>query len=379
MHDPSASSECPFARYYRGEMRMASVALFLFVAANYTLAPFYRAWFLGAPETAPQAIWLIEYGVILTTAIAAAAVRWRWSEREIATPFTLAAVAVICAAIIGARYVWTQAGVPFFNELIGYFLIAAMVMTGIEYQRLCWIVAPALFGDSVLSYVLHGWGPIANFELLSNLTAACIAVFTGWFFEKNMRQVWAKANSLELLAQQDALTHLLNRRGLSERAENTLKQAVRDQKPVAVAMLDLDHFKSYNDLYGHPAGDAALQAVALVLAEHARRPLDLVARTGGEEFVILWFATGADGLERRVQRLADAIRSLKIPHAAGNPSGHLTISLGAVTATAEATLRISYLVEQADLLLYEAKQKGRDQAVIRALQAPLFREQVSST
>ena len=379
MQDPPTSGECPFARYYRGEMRLASVALFVFVATNYAIAPLYRAWFLGTPATAPQAIWLIEYGVILTTALAAAFVRWRWSEREIATPFTLAAVAVISASIIGDRYVWTQAGVPFFNELIGYFLISAMVMTGIEYRRLCWIVAPALCADSVLSYVLHGWGPVANFELLSNLTAAYIAVFTGWFFEKNMRQVWAKASSLELLAHQDALTNLLNRRGLSERAENTLKQAVRDKKPVAVAMLDLDHFKGYNDLYGHPAGDAALRAVALVLAEHARRPLDLVARTGGEEFVILWFATGADGLERRVQRLVDAIRNLEIPHASGNPSGHLTISLGAVTATAEATLGINYLVEQADLLLYEAKQKGRDQAVIRTLPAPQSREQLSST
>ncbi|MGH8760400.1 MAG: GGDEF domain-containing protein [Burkholderiales bacterium] len=370
---PSAgvAAECPFAIYYQRETRWASVALFVFVAGNYALAPLYREWFLGSPANPPAAIWLVEYGVILLSSAAAAWVRWQRPESALADPVTIAAVAAVSASIIAVRYIWVQAGVPFFNELIGYFLIAAMVMTGIEFRRLCYVAVPALLADSIVSYLLYGWGPHANFELLSNLTAGSIAVFAGWSFEKYMRRVWAKTGTLERLARQDTLTELLNRRGFLEQAQHMLNQAARDKNAIAVALVDLDHFKPFNDHYGHPAGDDALRAVARVLAEHARRPLDLVARLGGEEFVILWFDMNAERLQQHSQALVDAVRALGIPHAPALSGGRLTISLGAVAVVVagmpQHAPHVGLLIEQADQLMYQAKQQGRDRAVIQTL------------
>jgi diguanylate cyclase (GGDEF)-like protein len=368
MRDPGeAATELPFATYYRREMRWATVVLFLFIAANYLGAPLYRSWLLGIPPQAPLMTWVLEYGVIVSLSVTVALLRWRWSDHPAAGYITLVAVAGVALAIIADRCVWVGIGVPFFNELIGYYLISVMVITGIEYRRLCFVAVPALVLDSAASYVLYGWGPTANFEMLSNFTAGYIAIFTGWFFEKNMRRVWAEANTLTRLAHQDTLTTLLNRRGFEQRAQDVLRQAVRERKPVAVAVLDLDHFKPYNDRYGHPAGDAALRAVARVLSAHARRPLDMVARLGGEEFVILWFDTSPDSFAQRCQALVTAIEALAIPHDRSGPSGRLTISLGAVSGTPQHAHLISQLIEQADHHLYQAKQQGRNQAVVGAL------------
>ncbi|HUP92966.1 MAG TPA: GGDEF domain-containing protein [Solimonas sp.] len=367
MTDGASREDGDFASYYRREMRWATVALFSFGALNYALAPTYRSGLLGMPEQAPPGIWAIEWGVIITACVVVAAVRWRWSERVLAYYVTMAATAALAAGIIASRYLWVRAGVPFFNELLGYLLIAVMATGGIEMRRMCLVALPALAVDVAVSYALHGWGPVANFEMLSDLTAGQIAVFTGWFCERNMRRVWTETSALARLARQDELTALLNRRGFEDRAQETLRQAARDRKPVSVALVDLDFFKPFNDRYGHPAGDAALCAVARVLAEHARRPLDLVARFGGEEFVILWFDTGAEGLEQRSGELIEAVRDLCIPHDGTSAAGCLTISLGAVSDTPQYQHRVGRLIERADQRLYQAKQEGRNRAVVGAL------------
>lgn len=364
MTGPATAPELPFATYYRREMRWACVVLFLFIAANYACAPLYRSWLLGTPSEVPLAIWLLEYGGIVLLSVTAALIRWHWSEHPGSGYLTLFVVGGVALALIADRCVWVSIGVPFFNELIGYFLISVMVVTGIEYRRLCYIAIPALLLDTTASYTLYGWGPTANFEMLSNFTAGNIAVFTGWFFEKTMRRIWAETNALTRLTQQDSLTTLLNRRGFEQRAESILRQAVRDKKPVAIALLDLDHFKPYNDHYGHPAGDEALRAVAQVLFGHARRPLDLVARLGGEEFVILWYDMAPGGLASRSQVLVDAVRALAIPHKHGGHSGSLTVSLGAISHNSARVPKVHELIEQADRLMYQAKQAGRDRAVV---------------
>jgi diguanylate cyclase (GGDEF)-like protein len=118
-------------------------------------------------------------------------------------------------------------------------------------------------------------------------------------------------------------------------------------------------------VYGLPIQQ--LRAVARVLSAHARRPLDMVARLGGEEFVILWFDTSPDSFALHCQALVTAIEALAIPHDQSGPSGRLTISLGAVSGTPQHAHLISQLIEQADHHLYQAKQQGRNQAVAGAL------------
>ena len=165
---------------------------------------------------------------------------------------------------------------------------------------------------------------------------------------------------LRVLAREDALTGLPNRRRFDEALGEEYRRAMRVRSPLAVIMLDVDRFKSFNDTYGHPDGDACLRAMADTIKNLARRPADLPARYGGEEFVILLPGTDAAGALALAERICAAVRSLEIPHA-GSDFGYATVSMGvAVMLPDAANQGPAALVEAADAALYVAKHDGRN-------------------
>ena len=163
---------------------------------------------------------------------------------------------------------------------------------------------------------------------------------------------------LTRLAQQDALTGLANRRHFDNTMDREWERARRQQTPVSVILIDVDHFKAYNDHYGHLAGDDALVRVAEQIGLSMRRPGDLAARYGGEEFVLLLPDTYADGAEDVAQRLLAAVDALGIPHAASPTTDHVTLSMGIATGL-PGTPGWNQLIDQADNALYQAKAGGR--------------------
>jgi diguanylate cyclase (GGDEF)-like protein/PAS domain S-box-containing protein len=167
---------------------------------------------------------------------------------------------------------------------------------------------------------------------------------------------------LAALAILDGLTGLANRRRFDERLQEEWARAHRDGTSISLLMIDLDHFKKFNDQYGHPAGDVCLRATAQVLAAEARRPADLAARYGGEEFALLLPNTDAAGCRLVGERIREEIRNLCIIHALNLPSGLVTVSLGgaAIRPNAHGSTESSSLVEAADQALYAAKDGERD-------------------
>jgi diguanylate cyclase (GGDEF)-like protein/PAS domain S-box-containing protein len=167
-----------------------------------------------------------------------------------------------------------------------------------------------------------------------------------------------KANAkLEELATRDGLTGLFNRRAFQERLEDAVADARRAKQSLSLLMLDVDHFKQYNDAFGHPAGDAVLRRVARVL-EAASREADLVARYGGEEFVILLPNTDAAGTAPAAERLRAAVE------AAPWTSRDVTVSVGAATLADAAGGDAPFLlIDAADAALYAAKRRGRNRVV----------------
>nr|WP_242035596.1 MULTISPECIES: diguanylate cyclase [unclassified Leptolyngbya] len=169
---------------------------------------------------------------------------------------------------------------------------------------------------------------------------------------------------LEKLVNLDGLTQIANRRCFDEHLRHEWQRLQREEQPLSLLLFDIDHFKLYNDSYGHQEGDRCLIAVAQAAQQVVKRPADLVARYGGEEFVVLLPNTSRSGAIAVAERIHKAIRALHIPHNASPVSNVVTISLGMASIVPAPETSPDILLNQADRLLYCAKQRGRNQSAI---------------
>ena len=169
-----------------------------------------------------------------------------------------------------------------------------------------------------------------------------------------------QADLLRSMSFVDGLTGVANRRQFDEALQREWRACLRTGSSLALAMIDIDHFKQFNDTYGHPAGDACLRAIAGILNGAMNRSHDLIARYGGEEFVCLLPDINLAGARIKVEQLRQAVQSLNIPHAASSTAPVVTISLGLALFVPADELTPEQLVAAADAELYTAKRAGRN-------------------
>lgn len=167
---------------------------------------------------------------------------------------------------------------------------------------------------------------------------------------------------LRQLSSIDALTGIANRRTLDETLLRECKRSQRSRTAIAVLMLDVDHFKAYNDHHGHPAGDACLQIVAAAVAENVRAPIDFVARYGGEEFVAVLPGATHEVALQVAERVRQGVMDKALPHSASPTARVVTVSVGVATSASPGTdcPDADRLVGRADRALYEAKRGTRN-------------------
>jgi diguanylate cyclase (GGDEF)-like protein len=177
------------------------------------------------------------------------------------------------------------------------------------------------------------------------------------------------AASMEMLASLDPLTRLANRRRFDEVLQAEWQRALRARSPLSLLIFDADYFKAYNDHYGHIAGDLCLRKIAETMTELARRPADLVARFGGEEFGMILPDTDVDGAVILAEKLRHRIESLGFSHEA-SPNGFLTLSGGCATLTPVVGEGPTDLLNSADEALYEAKRQGRNRIEVAVFRRP---------
>ncbi len=166
---------------------------------------------------------------------------------------------------------------------------------------------------------------------------------------------------VEHLSRTDSLTGLSNRRHFDEAIEREILRCRRERTPLSLIMLDVDFFKQYNDAYGHLEGDHCLQKVAAVIRLCAKRPADLTARFGGEEFVVLLPGSDLQGANSVALQIQQKIRSVQLEHKASSVAPFITLSMGVASFDAETLTSADQLIEQADLRMYNAKSNGRNQ------------------
>ncbi len=219
---------------------------------------------------------------------------------------------------------------------------------------------------------MHGYGPFTHPELLGMSREAAVQLYLGFhllgflpvsilFLEQRrmaqeLREALVRA---EALAEVDSLTGIANRRTLDQQLEEHWRRALRNQTPLALMMIDVDHFKQFNDAFGHRAGDECLRAIAQALKQHVQRAGELVARFGGEEFVILLPDVDASKAHIIAEVIRAAVYELAIAHPHGD-THRVTVSVGCASLVPNPDEKCHRLVELADQMLYLAKRAGRN-------------------
>ncbi|WP_186764580.1 GGDEF domain-containing protein [Comamonas flocculans] len=217
---------------------------------------------------------------------------------------------------------------------------------------------PAMLPEPILRvmYVANAAGAMGMIGVIAYLFNAEII---------RMENTLARNNrSLRRQSLTDELTGLMNRRSLMQFLKREWSRMQREQGSLSILMCDIDDFKSYNDHYGHPAGDQVLRRIALPLATAAQRPTDMVARYGGEEFTIVLSNTPASEALHLARRLLAEVRALQIAHAHSRAAAVVTMSVGMASTTVQAPGGFQELLQQADQALYEAKKAGRNRVAV---------------
>ncbi len=169
---------------------------------------------------------------------------------------------------------------------------------------------------------------------------------------------------LEALSQLDSLTQIYNRRTFNEMAQQQWLLAARQQTPISLLMIDVDHFKLYNDHYGHPAGDLCLKKVTKCLRDCLHRPFDLLGRYGGEEFIALLPETDTVGALKVAQTINTSLAELALRHEVSPTHHQVTVSIGGACCSRSHNYSLEDLIKRADRALYKAKHTGRNRALV---------------
>ncbi len=267
-------------------------------------------------------------------------------------------ISVVIEALIAAKY--------------GISVFAVVTLTVIAIYLMVGMLFFAALRSALIVFVAYEIGAplthlpldqhIYNFVVLfcTNVVGATVC----YALEKVHRTNYLEARLLTEMACRDGLTGIYNRRMLDEHLDKIWQQAGRERVSVALLLVDIDHFKAYNDYYGHQAGDECLKHVGRTLAHCARRPLDFTARYGGEEFAIVLYNARRDYVEEVARRIQASMERLALRHPASPISQHLTVSVGAACVI-PAPDRSQYgFVQLADEALYDAKGAGRNRCIV---------------
>ena len=196
------------------------------------------------------------------------------------------------------------------------------------------------------------------------LVTVVVSTTVNYSVEEGIRHHFLERHQLRDLsttAVRDGLTGLFNRKAFDDHLSRHWSMAQREAVTLAMILIDIDHFKRYNDEHGHRGGDECLRQVAHALARSARRPLDFSARYGGEEFAIVLYDTTREYLEELSQRIHESISALAIRHGDSPVSDRVTVSMGIAFVVPQLERSSGGIVQAADEALYQAKLRGRNQ------------------
>ena len=348
----------------RHEARLSRLILTLFPAIYITIIIplFLQQNFTFESLNGRSIALLIEHFVVAPAFLAAALMQYFLWFRPYAEN-TLIAAALTLLVLLELLGMYAVPGQNPLPPGISMAVMAALLAPGrIAFSRslslfVAYLALIGLFESNLLSWD----GRRHRIDLVVELTVLSVCLISGASSDWRNRRRWAAVQVLAAHAMKDVLTGSNNRRYLLDLWPRILNQAVRDGRSVFVMLFDLDHFKQLNDARGHQAGDVALARFGRLLTAHARRPLDVAARIGGEEFVLVLHGCNRLDGERLAEQIRVELEALRVPVDAEGLR-HLTVSAGAVCLSSP--MPFEHIYSLADTCLYQAKHGGRNRIVL---------------
>jgi diguanylate cyclase (GGDEF)-like protein len=359
--------EAEFRRSHRARYRYPRLALFAIGALGFGLAPLFLK-LLWLPSDAIRPLLLpLAMGVVLpAVTLAGLLTATRHAPRLLVESAQSAGIVAFWGGVLLLRYFALQGEMNFPPEMLGVVIVAVSVFGGFDSRR----VIPAALAFSALGIFLEvryaSSFAQGGSTILSLSYMGLIAVAGSYTHELLSRIAWATARYAYASARSDPLTGLATRAEFNRLLPRVLAQAAREQRMVAVALLDVDHFKRINDTQGHLFGDQVLRRIGGVLQQIARRPLDLRARYGGEEFVLVWYDVTPLEFEHQLSNLLYMIRETTLENPRLRQEIPLSASVGGIWLVPVPGQEAEPLLQDADQRLYEAKAAGRDCARLQA-------------
>lgn len=332
--------------------------------------PLYDGWLLHAPDEFNRIAHRLQFILEIPPLLLALGLSYAPKLRRWAAPTTVIALTAVAAGLIAQRIIGARLGFAFPHNFASIVVAGGFLLAGLR----MWFLLPSalliLVANGVAEFYAYGYGGERIYEVMSIGFMFSLSLAGACYVEYLARSNWLRRKLLARQAASDPLTGLSNRREFLRLFERLLRQAAREQRAIAVMMVDVDHFKAYNDHYGHPAGDDCLRKIGAALRNAARRPLDVQARIGGEEFVVVWFDPEQAAAPRLAEAACAAISALGIPHAHSSCASVVTVSAGLLWLRPARDMSVVELLEQADRLLYDAKRGGRNRLIPESREAP---------
>ncbi len=361
-----AATEADFrASYERRSIpaRLTGIVLAILLIGT---TPLYDERLLAAPAAFLRIERLLDFGVeipaLLLALIATAVPRFRGASAQVSMfAAVTVGLAVMVQRVMGLRYDFYLPHDLAVMPLSGVLILGRLRLAPL----LPWVVIGLVAITWAQVFVIAS--PVAFYDSITEWMQVLLAFVAAYLIERSERESWYRGQLLEFRATHDPLTGLANRRRFDEELARLVSVAQQHRRSLALMIFDIDHFKVYNDTYGHPAGDECLRRIGQFLSGLPRGPQDFSARIGGEEFAAIWYDLPEPEAVRLAEHLRDGIEALGIPTIGDSPvvtaSGGLAILRPPRPDQPGASITTRLLMA-ADSALYDAKRAGRRRLVL---------------
>jgi diguanylate cyclase (GGDEF)-like protein len=301
--------------------------------------------------------------------------RYRWYQK------LLAASGLISGIVVASLYFRPSLeGMPSYFSMETTWILAVWLILGLRFLPAA-AVALTITASHIGGIIWLDYDPqVQGYQMGMLFLVNCVGAICCYQLESTTRRSFLESlkldgltRELKTLAELDSLTGLNNRRTYDVYMDRLWRQSKREQTPLTLLLIDIDHFKDYNDHYGHQSGDKTLAAVANVIKSHAQRPFDFAARYGGEEFVMVLHCSNDASDLRKEEKFAHAcaedlrkgVLAMQKPHSISTTHNYVTVSIGVAVIMPGAERSMAGALQMADEALYQAKADGRNKVVVK--------------